>query len=240
MAIEKFFTIVGGVIGTAHIGRDGRLNDFRPATVESPRAIDGFFRLIPMDGWTDPLRLIPTVAEPVFNSSEDGEWVITIHELSAEFRGVALSTTVSFKNLTELGKQLNAQRQNAAYEQRLAERQALKEREPSDRDELEAWLDARLADPLMGGRMSAGTMVRKPTRARWAVGNLIEAWLKAVPLLAGNQFALRKEVFVLLQKRSGSTAWGAGGRLVQQAVLRAVEAKREERKAAWLARQTKE
>lgn len=50
---EKEWVVDGGVLGTAHVGRDGRLKDFRPARIMAPRSIwEGWVNAFPSKGVT--------------------------------------------------------------------------------------------------------------------------------------------------------------------------------------------
>lgn len=69
---KKFWVVQGGVVGTAHIDRDGRTVDFRPARVEVK---NGFVVVRPPRGqnWLESVHLEPTRTEKRVTSL-DRDW----------------------------------------------------------------------------------------------------------------------------------------------------------------------
>ncbi|MFA5813040.1 MAG: hypothetical protein WC862_00810 [Patescibacteria group bacterium] len=230
MAIKKIWTSQNGAVGTAHLNREGKLVDFRPAKA----GFNGKFLFEATDGWTPSTEVDVRVGGEESRLSEDGLCLHRQFRMSANFQGVALSATVTLSELTAAGREKERERQEEQRRLRLsqeAEAKSRREREPADMAELQAWVDARLADPLAGG-IRPGRLLRKPSRARWVVGDFIGRWIEKFPLPEENQFAkrgarnLRSMVFRILQEKSGSKEWGAGGELIRQAVVRAHEAQR--------------
>ncbi|MFZ2681658.1 MAG: hypothetical protein WAZ14_00985 [Patescibacteria group bacterium] len=236
MVIEKFWTVVAGKIGTAHTGRDGVVRDFRPAEIEFC-SMNGTVLLKPRDGVTPRETLKLSRRELSREPLEGGERDRITFEVFATFMEVEISEVRTEEVLTALGKE-RAEQRSALEKQSWADAQLLrKAQEPEDRQALENWITARLADPLMGGQMQVNHLLRKPSRARWAVGALVSRWLRWAPL--EGQFNHRNDVLKALQVRSGSTEYYAGGQLVASRVAEVLEERRAVRKAEWLARNNK-
>ena len=231
--ITKFWTVQNGLVGTAHTSREGKVVDFRPAKIQNPAEwnLDGIFTVIPTDGWTKSVQLKPTVTEIGQEISIDGESITIFYELRAEFTEIVFTFVVKKTKRTDLGKLRDHE---TAEAEKLVEKEK-RAKEPAKRAEFEVWLTARMADPLMSGKVSIGALMRKPSRARWAIGHLVDGWFREFPL-SENRFANRSSVFRQFQKLSGSEKWGAGGEFIQGCILAAAETAQAERKATWLSK----
>jgi hypothetical protein len=86
--MKKFWTVVGGVIGTAHLNRDNQPVDFRPhRTIGVCGYTPALIRITPQYGvQCEPLTLTATLVSTTTMSDS----VLCLQEWAAEFQGVAV------------------------------------------------------------------------------------------------------------------------------------------------------
>lgn len=96
--MQKFWTVQNGQVGTAHLGRDSQLVDFRPAGKIAIRRKDGWIEISPpkgQEGLIEPLVLLPTNTETLVVRKDDPQvgrnWVEDF--CAAEFQGLTIEAT---------------------------------------------------------------------------------------------------------------------------------------------------
>ncbi|NTW15374.1 MAG: hypothetical protein HGA38_03315 [Candidatus Moranbacteria bacterium] len=130
--MEKFWTVQNGLIGTAHNNRDGKVADFRPATIQSLEEYGkSLIRITPAKGVR--IEIVTLAAEEVVRVDEEKDqpekgMVTFREEFRAKFLGVSVKALTPKKSewYDSAAQQEEAGREQAAQKILLAEEEAHK------------------------------------------------------------------------------------------------------------------